>query len=29
VVDVRDDREIADVLGVHESAVNIDFSRCA
>jgi hypothetical protein len=28
VVDVRDDREIADVLGIHENAVNTDSSRC-
>jgi hypothetical protein len=27
VVDVRDDREIADVLGIHESAVNTDSNR--
>ncbi len=27
VVDMRDDREIADVLGIHESAVNIDSNR--
>ena len=28
VVDVRDDREIADVLGIHERAVNTDSNRC-
>jgi DNA-binding CsgD family transcriptional regulator len=28
VVDVRDDREIADVLGIHENAVNNDSNRC-
>ena len=27
VVDVRDDREVADVLGIHEGAVSIDSNR--